>query len=170
MCNCAANTSLLLSLMWMTFVMYSLGIVLWQMTQMTQMLRVYNLKSSSGRPPCPQRRSRRGEAFHVRILEGFWVCGRVCGDRSVFVTSHRPAHMSRVHASSLIKLCISHLKCFLFAWPCVSIPDYAVTRIYSGYAFTGYCLQFDQVFLLFTLASSGPQGSLDSINSHIGLF
>ena len=50
-----------------------------------------------------------------KILEGFWVCGRVCGDRSVFVTSHRPAHMSRAHASSLIKLCISHLKCFLFA-------------------------------------------------------
>ena len=31
----------------------------------------------------------------LEILEGFWVCGRVCGDRSVFVTSHRPAHTSR---------------------------------------------------------------------------
>ena len=89
------------------------------------------------------------------FLESFWVCG----DRSVFVKSHRPAHTSRAHVFSLIELCISHLKCFLFAWPCVSISDYAVTRIYSGYALTGYCLQFDQVFLFcFTLASSGPPG------------
>ena len=28
----------------------------------------------------------------VIILEGFWVCGWVRGDRSVFVTLHRPAH------------------------------------------------------------------------------
>ena len=78
--------------------------------------------------------------IHFKILEGFWVCGRVCGDRSVFVTSHRPAHIPRAHASSLIKLCISHLKFFLFAWLCVSSFGYAVPRVYSGYALTGYCL------------------------------
>ena len=32
----------------------------------------------------------------------------------MFVTSHRPAHTSRAHVISLIELCISHLKCFLF--------------------------------------------------------
>ena len=57
-------------------------------------------------------RTWRGRCF---FLKGFWDCGRVCGDRSVFVTSHRPAHLSRAHASSLIKLCISHLKCLQFA-------------------------------------------------------
>ena len=59
--------------------------------------------------------SRASACARVKLLEGFWVCGRVCGDRSVFVTSHRPAHTSRAHVISLIKLCISHLKCFLFA-------------------------------------------------------
>ena len=51
---------------------------------------------------------------------------------------------------------------FLFAWPCVSIPDYAVTRIYSGYALTGYCLQFEQVCLCHTclLWSPGTIGQL----------
>ena len=29
---------------------------------------------------------------------------------------------------------------FLFAWLCVSSFGYAVPRIYSGYALTGYCL------------------------------
>ena len=29
------------------------------------------------------------------ILRGFWARGRVRGDRSVFVTSHRPVHLSR---------------------------------------------------------------------------
>ena len=35
------------------------------------------------------------------ILRGFWARGRVRGDRSVFVTSHRPAHSSRAHVFSL---------------------------------------------------------------------
>ena len=39
-------------------------------------------------------------------------------------------HISRALASSLIKLWISHLKSFLFAWPCVFLPDYAVMRIF----------------------------------------
>ena len=56
-------------------------------------------------------RTRKRNSFKM-FLEGFWDCGRVCGDRSVFVTSHRPAHFSRAYASSLFKLCISHLKCF----------------------------------------------------------
>ena len=51
-------------------------------------------------------------AVSAVILEGFWVCGRVCGDRSVFVTSHRPAHTSRAHVFSLIELCISHFEVF----------------------------------------------------------
>ena len=62
-----------------------------------------------------EQRAAKAEASHAIVLEGFWVRGRVCGDHSVFVTSHRPAHLLRAHASSLIKLCISHLKCFLFA-------------------------------------------------------
>ena len=33
--------------------------------------------------------------FLDRILRGFWARGRVRGDRSVFVTSHRPVHLSR---------------------------------------------------------------------------
>ena len=31
----------------------------------------------------------------VKLLRGFWARGRVRGDRSVFVTSHRPVHSSR---------------------------------------------------------------------------
>ena len=31
----------------------------------------------------------------VKLLRGFWARGRVRGDRSVFVTSHRPVHLSR---------------------------------------------------------------------------
>ena len=37
----------------------------------------------------------------AKILRGFWDHGRVCGDRSVFVTSHRPAHSSRAHLFSV---------------------------------------------------------------------
>ena len=33
--------------------------------------------------------------FSEAILRGFWARGRVRGDRSVFVTSHRPVHSSR---------------------------------------------------------------------------
>ena len=35
--------------------------------------------------------------FDIRtfFLRGFWARGRVRGDRSVFVTSHRPVHSSR---------------------------------------------------------------------------
>ena len=39
-----------------------------------------------------------------QILRGFWDRGRVCGDRSVFVTSHRPAHSSCAHAFSLDRI------------------------------------------------------------------
>ena len=31
----------------------------------------------------------------VKLLRGFWARGRVRGDRSVFVKSHRPVHSSR---------------------------------------------------------------------------
>ena len=48
------------------------------------------------------------------FLRGFWDRGRVCGDRSVFVTSHRPAHSSCAHAFSLFEFCISHLKCSFY--------------------------------------------------------
>ena len=50
----------------------------------------------------------------------------------------------------------------LFAWSCVSIPDYVVTRTYSDYALTGYCLQFEQVCLCHTclLWSPGTIGQL----------
>ena len=52
----------------------------------------------------------------VKLLRGFWDRGRVCGDRSVLVTSHRPAHSSRAHVLSLDR--ILHFACevfFLFA-------------------------------------------------------
>ena len=38
------------------------------------------------------------------VLRGFWDRGRVCGDRSVYVTSHRPAHSSRAHVFSLDRI------------------------------------------------------------------
>ena len=40
----------------------------------------------------------------VKLLRGFWDRGRVCGDRSVFVTSHRPAHSSRAHLFSVDRI------------------------------------------------------------------
>ena len=43
-------------------------------------------------------------SFPEVFLEGFWVCGGVCGDRSVFVTSHRPAHTSRAHVFSFDRI------------------------------------------------------------------
>ena len=39
-----------------------------------------------------------------KILRGFWDRGRVCGDRSVFVTLHRPAQSSRAHVFSLDRI------------------------------------------------------------------
>ena len=38
------------------------------------------------------------------ILRDFWDRGRVRGDRSVFVTSHRPVHSSRAHLFSLDRI------------------------------------------------------------------
>ena len=73
--------------------------------------------------------------FSGRFL-GLW---QGCGDRSVFVTSHRPAHLSRAHVISLIELCISHLKCFLFAHlpprapPCLwfwSLPKFWMNSLF----------------------------------------
>ena len=97
------------------------------------------------------------------IVAGFVVTVLCLSRRTVLHTCHR-AHVQ------LDQTLLSHLKCFLFAWPCVSISDYAVTRIYSGYALTGYCLQFDQVFLSVShLPPLVPQGPLDSFISHTGL-
>ena len=50
-----------------------------------------------------------------RILSGFWVRCRVCGDRSVLVTSHHPARSSRALCSAWFELCFSHLRYFPFA-------------------------------------------------------
>ena len=47
---------------------------------------------------------RASECAGVKLLRGFWDRGRVCGDRSVFVTSHRPAHSSRAHVFSLDRI------------------------------------------------------------------
>ena len=44
------------------------------------------------------------DKIHCYLLRGFWDRGRVCGDRSVFVTSHRPAHSSRAHVFSLDRI------------------------------------------------------------------
>ena len=87
------------------------------------------------------------------FLEGFWVCGRVCGDRSVFVTSHRPAHTSRAHVISLIELCISHLKCFLFAHlpprapPCLWIFLFFFLFPFSFFLFFFFSFFFFPFFL-----------------------
>ena len=37
------------------------------------------------------------------FLRGLWACGRVRGDRSVFVMSHRPVHFSRAFMFSLAR-------------------------------------------------------------------
>ena len=102
----------------------------------------------------------------------FLGCGRVCGDRSVFVTSHRPAHISRAYASSLFKLCISHLKWFCLL-ACLHGPAclFLITPLRVSILATllrviAYNLN---KFVCVTLASSGPQGPLDSFNSHTGL-
>ena len=42
-----------------------------------------------------------------KFLRGFWARGRVRGDRSVFVTSHRPVHLSRALLLSAWFVCIS---------------------------------------------------------------
>ena len=52
----------------------------------------------------------------------------------------------------------------------MSIFDYAAPRVYFGYALTQVLLlKFDQVLVYSHFASSDHPGSLDSINSHIGL-
>ena len=40
----------------------------------------------------------------VKLLGGFWARGWVRGDRSVFVTSHRPEHLSRAQLFSLARM------------------------------------------------------------------
>ena len=120
-----------------------------------------------------KQRNMRCKGKCLDVLEGFWVCGRVCGGRSVYVTSHRPAHTSHAHVFRFVRIlhfAFEVISCLL-AWPCVSISDYAVTRIYSGYALIRV-IAYDSIrfsFLYSHLASSDPQGSEDSINSHIGL-
>ena len=46
------------------------------------------------RPWLSPMRSRTDQRYST-ILRGFWARGRVRGDRSVLVTSHRPVHSSR---------------------------------------------------------------------------
>ena len=97
-------------------------------------------------------------------MAGFVVTGLCLSRRTVLHT-----HLARM-CSAWIEFCISHLKCFLFAWLCVSIFDYAAPRVYFGYALTQLLLlEFGQVLVYSHLASSGPQGSEDSIHSRIGL-
>ena len=51
-----------------------------------------------------------------QVLRGFWACGRVRGDRSVFVTSHRPVHFSRALMFSLARTFVFRTEAiFLFA-------------------------------------------------------
>ena len=95
---------------------------------------IFPIDTSSGL--CLRKCSLRASACaRVKLLEGFWDCGRVCGDCSVFVTSHRPAHCSRAYASSLFKLCISHLKCFFVcppSAPCTSMSvDLELAKIFG---------------------------------------
>ena len=74
-----------------------------------------------------------------KILRGFWSRGRVRGDRSVFVTSHRPVHFSRaLMFSAWFELL--HFRTgaiFLVWWFCVSAFEYAhiqgiVTGVRTG--------------------------------------
>ena len=51
----------------------------------------------------------------MKILRGFWARGRVRGDRSVFVTSHRPALISRALVQLGSNFCISYRSDFLVA-------------------------------------------------------
>ena len=84
------------------------------------------------------------------FLTGFWDRGRVCGDRSVFVTSHRPAHSSCAHAFSLDRILHFAFEVFFYlhgsACPvlitllCVSIFATLLRVSILATAFTGYCL------------------------------
>ena len=62
--------------------------------------------------------------------------------------------------SAWLDLCITHLKCFQFAWLCLFF-DYASPRVYFGYALTQFLLQEFGQFLVFSQE--------DSVHSHIGL-
>ena len=82
------------------------------------------------------------------FLEGFWVCGRVRGDRSVFVCcTVLHTHFTRVcfQLDQTLDFAFEVSVCCLHGPACLFLIT--PLRVYSGYAFTGYCLQFDQVFL-----------------------
>ena len=111
--------------------------------------------------------SRASACAHVKLLEGFWDCGRVCGDRSVFVTSHRPAHTSRAHVFSfdrILHFAFEVISC-LHGSACPVLLRCSACLFWlrcSAYLFwlrsTGYCLRFGRVFLCSQLASSESPG------------
>ena len=103
----------------------------------------------------------------VKFLRGFWVRGRVCGDRSVFVTSHHPARSSRALCSAWFELCFSHLRYFPFA---IFLFDGSACLLLFTLLFKVSLLGSYHVFFAFTShsASSDLQGSEDSVHRHIG--
>ena len=113
------------------------------------------------------------------FLRGFWDRGRVCGDRSVFVTLHRPAHSSCAHAFSLFEFCVSHLKCSFYlhgsACPClITLLCVSILATLFRVSILDTLLRViacDSIRFFFShnLPPLNPQGSLDSIISHIGL-
>ena len=101
------------------------------------------------------------------VLRGFWDRGRVCGDRSVFVTSHRPAHSSRAHAFSLDRIlhfafevfpiCMAlRVRFWLRCSACLLATLFRVSILAT--LLRGYCLWFDRVFLSSQFASSESPG------------
>ena len=76
-----------------------------------------------------------------KLLRGFWARGRVRGDRSVFVTSHRPVHSSRaIMFQPGSSFCISvHERYFLFGGSACLLLNTLIFKV--------LLLEFEQVFL-----------------------
>ena len=88
----------------------------------------------------------------VKLLRGFWARGRVRGDRSVFVTSHRPVHSSRaLMFQPGSSFCISvQERYFLFAHlppRCTSMSLIWSLPISLTLIIKVLLLEFEQVFL-----------------------
>ena len=90
--------------------------------------------------------------YVCHFLRGFWACGRVRGDRSVFVTSHRPVHLSRAHLFSLARIFAFRTEViflfdgsaclFLITLLCVSIFNYALIQVIASGVRSGFCVNF----------------------------
>ena len=92
------------------------------------------------------------------ILEGFWVCGRVCGDRSVFVTSHRPATTSRAHVFSFVRIVHFAFEVISCLHGSACLPLITLLRVSILATLYGLLLAIRSIFLYSQPASSESPG------------